>query len=180
MKRRQASSSSELATREFEDALDRATRGDRASLPVVRAFLDDHPDLVERVGDLSRNTERAIIESVAKSDLVTGEAIRLAAEKLKAGIAGEATESPLEKLLAQRIVLTWLQVSHADLAFTQNFSRLSAATKALYVATTQIFLKVADSLQEQGISFDDPAAMMENRRQMREAMRPVSPSRLYE
>jgi len=53
----------------------------------------------------------------------------------------------------------------------QYESRLTAATKALYIATTRMFLDVVESLEEQGISFGDPAAMMRNRDGMRNAMR---------
>ena len=69
-----------------------------------------------------------------------------------------------------------LELSEEERLDTEPFiiqyeSRLTTATKALYRATTRMFLDVVESLEEQGMSFDDPAAMMRNGRRMRDAMR---------
>ncbi len=69
-----------------------------------------------------------------------------------------------------------LELSEEERQTTEPFiiqyeSRLTAATRALYQATSRMFLDVVESLEEQGISFNDPAAMMENRDRMRNAIR---------
>jgi len=53
----------------------------------------------------------------------------------------------------------------------QYEARLSANTKALYKATTHMFLDVLESLEEQSIDLSDPASMISNARGMRNAMR---------
>ena len=69
-----------------------------------------------------------------------------------------------------------LELSEEERLDTEPFiiqyeSRLTAATKALYQASARMFLDVVESLEEQGLSVDDPAAMMRNGRRMRGAMR---------
>ena len=45
---------------------------------------------------------------------------------MRAELAG-ATPSPLEKLLVDRVVLCWLQLSYADCVYAQNIAELSLA-----------------------------------------------------
>ena len=87
-----------------------------------------------------------------------------------AGFGNRAARVDLSRLYAA-LKLTEQERDTTEPFVIQYEGRLSGATKELYLATTQIFLNVADSMQEQGINFDDPAAMMENRRRMREIMR---------
>ena len=87
-----------------------------------------------------------------------------------AGFGNRAARVDLSRLYAA-LKLTEQERETTEPFVIQYEGRLSGATKELYVATTKIFLNLADSLQEQGISFDDPASMMENRRRMREVMR---------
>ena len=87
-----------------------------------------------------------------------------------AGFGNRAARVDLSRLYAT-LKLTEPERTTTEPFVIQYEGRLSGATKELYVATTKIFLNMADSLQEQGFGFDDPAAMRENRRQFREVMR---------
>ncbi len=87
-----------------------------------------------------------------------------------AGFVNRAARVDLSQLYTG-MELTEQEREATDPFVLQYEGRLSADMKALYQATTHMFLDVLDSLEEQGISLDDPAAMMSNPRGMRDAMR---------
>ncbi len=86
------------------------------------------------------------------------------------GFVNRAARIDLARLYTG-IELTDQEREATDPFVLQYEGRLSADTKALYRATTHMFLDVVDSLEEQGINLGDPAAMMQNARGMRDAMR---------
>ena len=86
------------------------------------------------------------------------------------GFVNRAARVDLSRLYAG-MELTEQERETTDPFVLQYEGRLSANTKALYKATTHMFLDVLDSLEEQGITLDDPAAMLRNGRGMRSAMR---------
>ncbi len=85
------------------------------------------------------------------------------------GFVNRAARIDVSRLYAG-LELTETEAEATDPFVLQYEGRLSAETKALYMAATRMFLDVVKSLEEQGISFDDPAAMMQNPRGFREAM----------
>jgi hypothetical protein len=97
----------------------RARRGDRDALPRLRALLDDRPDALRRYGDLARHALLAWVDLAAGTDLALGEALRRHADALRAELAGSAP-SPLEALLVDRVVVTWVEVSYADAAAARS------------------------------------------------------------
>ena len=87
-----------------------------------------------------------------------------------ARFVNRAARIDLSRLYAA-IELTDQEREATDPFVLQYEGRLSADTKALYQATTRMFLDIVDALEEQRISLGDPAAMMQNARGMRDAMR---------
>jgi len=98
--------------------LEAARRGDPASLPALRTFLDESPEVWRHAGDLAAHAERAWCELTAGPDLLAREALTRQLAALKAELAGPAL-TPLERLLVERIAATWLQVNYADAAAAQ-------------------------------------------------------------
>lgn len=105
--------------------VDRARRGDAQALPELREMLKQHPELIDRVGDLAGHAKRAWLNvltrlgtSDATVDLLAHEALDQRAEKLRSELQGDRP-SPLEALVVSRIVLLWLQSHHADLSAAQ-------------------------------------------------------------
>jgi len=86
------------------------------------------------------------------------------------GFVNRAARVDLSRLYAG-MELTEQERETTDPFILQYEGRLSADTKALYQATTRMLLDLLDSLEEQGITLDDPVAMMSNPRGLRTAWR---------
>src|SRR4051794_13613530 len=100
-------------SQELYELLERGTRG-LADATEVRAAFDRHPELVSAFGDLAGHAERESLALICRQDHTAREAVRRRAEDLRASLKAEcATE--LERLLADRVVLTWLAVHEAEL-----------------------------------------------------------------
>jgi hypothetical protein len=108
----------------------RAIAGDKAVLPELRRTLDAHPEMWREYGDAAAVTQRSWVKLAAGSDLLMQESLTRAAAALKAEVAGP-DPSTLERLLADRIVATWLQVNHADALFAQRSSASPAERREL-------------------------------------------------
>jgi hypothetical protein len=106
---------------ELRRQLERASQGDEASLPELRRILDRSPGLWRYYGDLAAHTVAAWIDLVAGDDLLLRESVALKARKMKAQLLGP-DPTPLESLLADRVVACWLQLTHADAAAAKALS----------------------------------------------------------
>jgi hypothetical protein len=94
---------SELATR--------AQSGDTSVLPELGQLLDRCPDLYRHVGDLGERATEVFLQQL-KADPFVVECVR---RNLKAMEADLAPQTPVERLLVERVVLTYLQAYGADL-----------------------------------------------------------------
>ena len=103
--------------------IDRAQDGDEEALPVLRKVLDEEPR-VARIVDLARNVERSIIEKMSGDDVFTQEAIPRNLKEMRKEIAGE-NPSPLERLLAERITVCWLELQYFQAIYAQNMGKLT-------------------------------------------------------
>jgi hypothetical protein len=72
-------------------------------------------------GDVAAVAQRSWVKLAAGNDLLLEESLTRAAAALRAEVAGPEP-STLERLLADRIVATWLQVNHADALVAQRSS----------------------------------------------------------
>lgn len=100
-------------------ALDRAARRDESALPGVREMLDERPQEYLDLGDLARLTQRSQIAHITGKDLLFRELLTRKAEALREEVAGP-NPSPLERLLAERVVMCWLQLYYAELKYTED------------------------------------------------------------
>jgi hypothetical protein len=96
----------------------RAEQGDEGVLGELRAALDVNPWVWQRYGDLAQQSQAAWLQLIAGSNLLLQESTRRKAAQLRAELAGPEP-SPLERLLVERIVATWLQVHYSDAAYAQ-------------------------------------------------------------
>jgi hypothetical protein len=92
--------------------VDRAQKEENV-LSEVRAFFDDHPDLCRELGDRSRTAVLVVIDLTAEGNVAVKEASYRKARELEAEVAGN-DPSPLEKLLANNIVIAWLSAAEAE------------------------------------------------------------------
>jgi hypothetical protein len=93
--------------------LKRAEQGDKTALPELREALDADSRLWERYGHLGEHASATLIELAAGKNLLMAESLLRKIESMKEELAGESP-SPLEKLLVERIVATWLQITYFD------------------------------------------------------------------
>ena len=110
-----------------------ANVGDMSALPALKQALADHPELIERLGDLAVHVERGLVSLVAGPSLAASEAITAHLARMRLDL-GEEASPPLEKLLIQRLVLCWLachaaEIERASLLQNASSELLKAADK---------------------------------------------------
>ena len=109
----------------LQDLLRKAEKGDEDAVPEVRQTLSEHPDLAWQFVDVAKVAEDALIEVITKEgDLATKELIRCQLEAMREQIAGK-NSSALERLLSERVVVTWLEVQLFEALYAQNMRKLT-------------------------------------------------------
>lgn len=98
---------------------ERARAGDREVRPVVQELLDRCPEIWQAVGDMAAQAEIAQIELAAQGDLLVAESLTRKLAELK-GELGAESASPLERLLIERVVISWLQAVYADVMLART------------------------------------------------------------
>jgi hypothetical protein len=110
--------------------LEKAERGDRSVLPELRRLLQDHPDLWRGYGDLGLQARAAMIQQTAGKNLLLAESLLRKAAAMKDELAGESAP-PLERLLADRVVATWLDVNYQEALLAQSAGAGEARSKMI-------------------------------------------------
>lgn len=103
-------------TREF---LQRAESGDESVLPALKKLMDAAPELVRGCGDLARQAEKGLVLTMYSRNLLMQEAVARQLEAMRLELSGPSN-TPLEGLLVERVVMCWLALQHAELLLTQN------------------------------------------------------------
>ncbi len=96
---------------EVQEVVARAKRGDAAVVPRLRELLARYPALWEGYGNLAAQVELSWIGLAAGDNLRMKESLVLYADKLRAELT-RPSASPVERLLVERAVATWLQLSY--------------------------------------------------------------------
>jgi hypothetical protein len=104
----------------------RAEIGDEAVLPRLREFLDLRPEIWESAGDVAQRARGAQIALYAGPNLLLRESVerKLAALKDELSVPNQ---SALERLIIERVMISWLQGATADRQLAQD-DEVSAAT----------------------------------------------------
>lgn len=123
--------------------VERANAGNRYCLDGLRALLNKSPEIWERLGDLARHAQYAWLDLVAGDDRLMFEAVKRYADRMKGELAGP-TPTPVERLLAEQAVLTWLASRCAELA--------SADPGPSTLAQIKIRLRRAESAQRRHLA----------------------------
>ena len=100
----------------------RARKGDETVLPQLRELLDTRPELWQHFGNLAGHAREAWLRVISADDLALKESTARKAEDLMRELAGPEP-SVVEKLLAERAVLCWMQLAHADALAAQSLSQ---------------------------------------------------------
>lgn len=91
----------------------RAENGDESAMKDLRAVYDEVPILWEQTGDMAAQVLRTLARRMAGKNLVVQESIQRKCKTMRAELAG-ANPTPLESLLADRIVVCWLTLQQAE------------------------------------------------------------------
>ena len=110
--------------------LERAVKGDATVLPQLRRLLDESPELWRGYGDLALQARSSWVQLAAGSNLLMDECLTRKAAEMRQEVAGE-TPSPLEQLLADRVVVCWLQASFYDGLIAQTRENTPAKVRLL-------------------------------------------------
>ena len=100
----------------------RARKGDETVLPQLRELLDTRPELWQHFGNLAGHAREAWLRVISGDDLALKESTARKAQDLMRELAGPEP-SVVERLLAERAVLCWMQLAHADALAAQSLSQ---------------------------------------------------------
>jgi len=106
-----------------DELLRRAEKGNREVLPQLLELLDSAPDAVAKIGNLAWATELALLDLTAGDDLWLRECQQRMLRAMRERFAGP-NPSPLEEILAERIVQCWhhLNLLEGRLAQSREYS----------------------------------------------------------
>lgn len=152
----------------LEDLVARANKGDRSALGRLRRFLDQHPEIHETIGDLTRRAEGAWLDLVVGDDVLARESVQRELAGMKAKLTG-AHPTVMEKLLADEITVCYLARQHAEVAVA-SAAKASLAQAAFRVRRT-------DSAQRRYLASIKTLATL--RALVPEALAPLSSLRVY-
>jgi len=105
------------------ELVEKAGKGDKNPLPEIRKILKESPELAWQLMDYAKYTEYHYTKMMVKeegSGLKEVLSCQLAA--MREEIAGD-NPSPLERLLTERIVITWLQIQLFEGLYASNMSK---------------------------------------------------------
>ncbi len=99
----------------LRDLTEKAQDGDEEAALAIREILDDSPDLAWRfIKGPGKMAEEALIDEFTRDeDLASKELLKHQLKSMRIEVAGD-NPSPLERLLAERVVATWLQMQLFD------------------------------------------------------------------
>jgi hypothetical protein len=96
---------------EIKAVVARAKGGDQAAVPLLRGYLDRHPELWRKYGDAAAQAEGAWIALAAGPNLHLRECMTRYAEAQRAELTRPGV-SPAEKMLVDRVVVCALQLNY--------------------------------------------------------------------
>jgi hypothetical protein len=115
-----------------------ANRGDEKALESLRAFLAENPAVWRHVGDLVRTAERAWVRLLSGGDALAAESVRRRLAEFRDSLTAE-NATPVEKMLADEVVLTFLEARYLQTA--------AADTEKCSIAQAGLMLKRLDCAQ---------------------------------
>jgi hypothetical protein len=103
----------------FAKVIDKATQGDKSTIPVIRNALAKNPKIVDLLGgNVAKLARDSFVDALSGKDLVFKECLLAKLEALRGELSGP-NPSAVERLLVERAVACWLQVQDADIRYAQ-------------------------------------------------------------
>lgn len=102
--------------------IERAQSGDEQAMTALRKTSDLRLDFfVKEAGELAMKGEAALIDHIFQRNLIRKEGLKRKLALMREELAGPGA-TPLERLVAERVVASWLQVYSADWLFTNSLA----------------------------------------------------------
>jgi hypothetical protein len=116
---------SEKTIKKLRDLLRLAEKAEKNAVPEIRRILSEHPDLAWHFVDVAETVEDTLIEEMTREgDLATKVIMRCQLQAMREQIAGQNSSS-LERLLSERVVVTWLELQLFEALYAQNMRNLT-------------------------------------------------------
>ena len=118
----------ESPTREYLQHLaQQAKRGSEPAKERLRAALSANTEIARSVGDLSKHVEQALVDLIAEKDLLLKESLKVQIEELRGSLRTGSPAGPLEGLLIDHIVTTWVELQFTRMASLQRQQHIKDA-----------------------------------------------------
>src|SRR5215212_1769555 len=115
---------------ELEALSDKVRDGDKEAMRELRqALRESSPEIVARASDFARTGQRVLAETIAGDEPLREEAIGTQLELMRAEVAGE-NPTPLEALLTERVVSSWLVVEVLEALMNAQLKRGESVPRA--------------------------------------------------
>ena len=115
---------------ELEVLSDKARDGDKeAKVELRQALRESSPEIVARASDFARTGQRVLAETIAGDEPLREEAIVTRLELMRAEVAG-GNPTPLEALLTERVVSSWLVVEVLEALMNAQLKRGESVPRA--------------------------------------------------
>ena len=126
-----------------------AQKPTKAQLAELRKALEDAPELVSDLGDISRQLKYKIVHSLAPQPGLHV-VLKKQAEQMAKELGAEQA-SPLEHLLIDQVVIAWLRWQSVEWTYQNNFEQSITLTKGIYLekrltAAHRRYLQAIESL----------------------------------
>jgi hypothetical protein len=113
------------AKEKWRGLVKQAEKGDREVLPAIREALDELPELVWHLSNVAEVAEHNLMkEMTGEGNLLTKEIVPRQLAAMREELAGPAP-SPLERLLVERVVATWLQLHYFEARYAASMGNLT-------------------------------------------------------
>ena len=107
---------------EVKELLERGNSGDPTAVPELKKMFTENPELAAALGDLVRHAEQALLTLAAGESFTAREAIAHQVAQLRDRLARTAA-SELEKLLVDRVAVSWVEVYFGDVELAHQLLR---------------------------------------------------------
>lgn len=124
----------------------KAEVGDKKARTGIRDILQEHPDLAWKYMDYGKLAEWHMVERMTKDkDFASKEVLTRQLSAMREEVAGK-NPSPLERLLAERVVATWLQIQLFEGMYAASMEKSMSIKQGIY------FQKLTDRAHRNHIS----------------------------
>jgi hypothetical protein len=113
------------ALEKWRGLIKQAEKGDTKALPAMREALDELPELAWHLSNVAEVAEHNLMKVITREgDLLTMEIVPRQLAAMREELAGPMP-SPLERLLVERVVATWLWLHYFEARYAASMGDLT-------------------------------------------------------